>query len=193
MRRRGIPTWGVFTQKRYSSGGALIDIGVHVLDQTMWLMGNPKPVAVSGATYTAFGNRPEVVAEGKHWDASVFDVDDLGVGLVRFANGATLYLRASWASNIEKGFVEHKLLGTLGGAVKSPLKVYKELHGTLVDVTPVSLPDIKPNVAECAHFIACARGDTECLVVPEQVLDVQAVLDGIYESARTGREVRLEH
>ena len=192
LRRRGIPGWGVFTQKKFQGGGALIDIGVHTLDQTLWLMGNPRPVTVMGATYAAFGHRPEVVSEGQHWDAAKFDVDDMGVGMVRFANGATLYLRASWAANIEKSYSEQKLLGTLGGASKSPLKIYTEKHGALVDITPTGLPEVKAHFKEIEHFVACVRGETACMVVPEQVLDVQAILDAIYESARTGHEVRLD-
>jgi predicted dehydrogenase len=191
LRRRGIPAWGVFTQKKFQGGGALIDIGVHTLDQTLWLMGNPTPVAVMGATYAAFGHRPEVVSEGPHWDASKFDVDDMGVGMVRFANGATLYLRASWAANIEKSYTEQKLLGTLGGASKSPLKIYTEKHGALIDITPTGLPEVQAHYKEIEHFVACVRGETACMVVPEQVLDVQAILDAIYESSRTGHEVRL--
>jgi len=193
MRRRGIPGWGVFTQKKLQGGGALIDIGVHTLDHTMWLMGNPKPVAVMGATYAAFGKRPEVVSIWDHWDANKFDVEDMGVGMVRFANGATLILRASWAANIEKEFSETRILGTQGGAYMPPLRIFKEMHQALADVTPVYLKEVKPHVKEIEHFIACVRGECECLVVPEQVLDVQAVLDAIYQSAETGREVRLDN
>ena len=191
MRRRGIPGWGVFTQKRFQGGGALIDIGVHTLDHTMWLMGNPKPVSVMGATYAAFGKRADVVTIGERWDATKFDVDDMGVGMVRFANGATLILRAAWAANIEKSFSETRILGTQGGATMSPLRVYKEMQQSLVDITPAYLPEVKPHTQEIEHFIACVRGEAECLVVPEQVLDVQAVLDAIYLSAETGHEVVL--
>ena len=192
MRRRGIPGWGVFTQKKLQGGGALIDIGVHTLDHTMWLMGNPKPVSVMGATYAAFGKRKDVVSIWGLWDPAKFDVDDMGVGFVRFENGATLILRASWAANIEKEFSETRILGTQGGAFMPPLRIYKEMHQTLVDVTPAFLPEVKPHTKEIEHFIACVRGETECLVVPEQVLDVQAVLDAIYRSAETGCEVRLD-
>ena len=192
MRRRGIPGWGVFTQKKMQGGGALIDIGVHTLDHTLWLMGNPKPVAVTGATYAAFGKRQDVVSgPWAHWDANKFDVDDMGVAMVRFENGATLLLRASWAANIEKEFSETRVLGTEGGAYMSPLCIYKEMHGNLVDITPASLPEVKAHTQEIAHFISCVRGEQECQVVPEQVLDVQAILDAIYQSAETGREVRL--
>ncbi|NLG48824.1 MAG: Gfo/Idh/MocA family oxidoreductase [Chloroflexi bacterium] len=191
MRRRGIPGWGVFTQKQLQGGGALIDIGVHTLDHTMWLMGNPKPVSVMGATYAAFGKRADVVCIGAPWDATKFDVDDMGVAMVRFDNGPTLILRTSWAANIATSFQETRILGTQGGATMSPLRIYKEMHQSLVDITPTFLPEVKPHTKEIEHFIACVRGEAECIVVPEQVLDVQAVLDAVYRSAETGREVIL--
>ena len=192
MRRRGIPNWGVFTQKKLQGGGALIDIGVHTLDQTMWLMGNPKPVAVMGAAYAALGKRQDVAPPSwGAWDAAKFDVDDMGVALVRFENGATLMLRACWAAHIEKTVDETRVLGTHGGAYMKPLRIFKDMHGTMTDVTPKELPQVKPHTKEIEHFISCVLGEAECLVVPEQVLDVQAVLDAIYESSETGYEVRL--
>lgn len=191
LRRRGIPSWGVFTQKELQGGGALIDIGVHTLDHTMWLMGNPRPVSVMGATYLKFGKRKDVVNPWGQWDRNKFNVDDMGVGFVRFENGATLILRASWAANIEKEFSETRILGTDGGAYMRPLKIFKEMRESLVDITPTHLPEVKPHIEEITHFLACVRGEVECIVVPEQVLDVQAVLDAIYRSAETGHEVTL--
>jgi predicted dehydrogenase len=191
LRRRGIPSWGVFTQKELQGGGSLIDIGVHTLDHTMWLMGNPRPVSVMGVTYQKFGKRTDVVNPWGKWDTDKFNVDDLGIGLVRFENGASLILRASWAANIEKEFSETRVLGTEGGAYMRPLRIYKEMHQALVDITPTHLPEVKAHIEEITHFLACVRGECACLVVPEQVLDVQAVLDAVYESAETGHEVRL--
>jgi predicted dehydrogenase len=192
LRRRGIPSWGVFTQKAMQGGGALIDVGVHGLDKTLWLMGNPKPVAVFGATYAAFGKRTDVVSPWGQWDAAKFDVDDLGVALVRFANGATLMLRASWAAHIEKAVEETRILGTLGGGQLNPLAIYKDEHGAMVNITPTSLPEVKGHTKEIEHFCACVRGECACQVPVEQVLDVQAILDGVYRSAETGREMRLD-
>ena len=192
MRRRGIPNWGVFTQKKLQGGGALIDIGVHALDHTMWLMGNPKPVSVLGAVYTAFGKRQDVAPPPwGAWDPAKFDVDDMGVAFVRLENGATLMLRACWAAHIESTVNETRILGTQGGAHMSPLRIFKDVHQTMTNVTPTQLPQVKPHTKEIEHFISCVRGEAECLVVPEQVLDVQAVLDAIYESSETGHEVRL--
>jgi len=191
MRKRGIPAWGVFTQKKLQGGGALIDIGVHTLDHTMWLMGNPRPVSVVGATYATFGKRQDVVSVWDHWDASKFDVEDMGVAMVRFENGATLMLRACWAANIADNFQETRILGSHGGAFMPPLRIHKEMHERLIDITPTHLPKVKAHTKEIEHFVACVRGEAQCLVVPEQVLQVQAVLDAIYESAESGAEVRL--
>jgi predicted dehydrogenase len=188
MRRRGIPGWGVFTQKALQGGGALIDIGVHTLDHTMWLMGNPKPVSVMGVTYAAFGKRSDVVSIWAPWDASTFDVDDMAVALVRFEGGASLILRTSWAANIEKAYQETRILGTKGGAYMSPLRVFKELHGSLVDIAPTNIPDGNPHTAEIGHFIACVRNECACAVDLDSVLQTQAVLDAIYRSAETGHE-----
>ncbi len=192
MRRRGIPTWGVFTQRRFQGGGALIDIGVHALDRTLWLMGNPKPVSVLGATYAQFGKRTDVASPRGMWDVDKFDVDDMGVALVRFENGATLILRACWAAHIAGNLVETRVLGTHGGASLPPLSIHRDLHGDMVDITPTGLVEVRPHAAEIAHFIACVRGEAECIVKPEQVLDVQAILDAIYASGETGAEVRLD-
>ncbi len=192
LRRRGIPTWGVFTQKELQGGGALIDIGVHVLDRTLWFMGNPKPVAVMGATYANFGKRTDLATPSGMWDAERFNVDDMGVAMVRFENGATLILKASWDGHIEDSFTETRILGTHGGAVMSPLKIFKDMHGTMVNITPAGLPKVQTHTKEIEHFIAVVRGEAECMVKPEEVLDVQAILDAIYKSAETGREVLVE-
>jgi predicted dehydrogenase len=192
LRRRGIPSWGVFTQKSLQGGGALIDVGVHALDLTMWLMGNPKPVSVTGVTYQAFGKRDDVVNPWGPWDTSLFDVDDMGIGLIRFDNGASLVLRASWAANLEASH-GNRVLGTHGGAQTMPIKVFTEQHGALVDVTPTSLPEVRAHTEEIRHFIACIQGEQQPIVKVQQVLDVQAVLDAVYASAESGHEVVIEN
>ncbi|HHX65115.1 MAG TPA: Gfo/Idh/MocA family oxidoreductase [Chloroflexi bacterium] len=192
LRRRGVPSWGVFTRKDLQGGGALIDIGVHTLDHTMWLMGCPRPVAVMGATYTAFGKREGIFNPWGPWDPTRFDVDDMGVALIRFDNGATLMLKAAWAAHIEKTTTETRILGTEGGACMSPLHIYKDMHQTMVDITPVQLTEVKSHTKEIEHFIGCIRGEHTCIVDAEQVLYVQAVLDAIYASSQTGREVCID-
>jgi len=125
---------GWFTDKKRSGGGALIDIGVHRLDLALWLMGYPEPITVSGATYSALADR--VAAD----QGCAFDVEDLACAMVRFRNGATLILEASWASNTRDN--EHLttvLCGDKGGLYcgmdprtwKNVGEIYTEENGSL--------------------------------------------------------------
>ena len=107
QRRRGIPgKGGWFTTKEQSGGGPLIDLGVHMIDLTMWLMGNPTPVAVSGAVYSKFNDTETSDSVhssfGEKKADGTFDVEDLATGFIRFDNGASMQIEFSWASNIEQ-------------------------------------------------------------------------------------------
>ncbi len=190
LRRRGIPGWGVFTQKSMSGGGPLIDIGVHVLDLTLWLMGHPKPVSVSGGTYCVFGKRRNIFAPWGPWDPKKYTVEDMGVGFVRFANGATMVIESSWAAHIEETW-KSTLVGTNGGATTSPLQIMQEKHQTLVDVTPQRVAEINGHHAEVAAFVDAIRNGKPSPVPGEQGLMATRILDGIYRSAAAKKEVRI--
>ena len=119
LRRRGVPGWGVFIRKDMSGGGPLIDIGVHMLDFALWLMGHPKPTRVLGNTYCNFGKRKNIFAPWGEWDPKKYTVEDMGVGYVKFAGGASLALEASWAAHIDEDMMRVTLVGTEGGAVST--------------------------------------------------------------------------
>ncbi len=192
IRRRGIPSWGVFIDKEKQGGGPLIDIGVHILDTTLWLMGHPKPVAASGVTYAKFGPRPGIFGNYGSWDHTKFTVEDFAAGLVRFDNGATLMIESSFAANIEKDRMALAILGTEGGCQTDPLKLFREEYGTLVDVTPVYVPESKMYHAEMRGFLDSIINDTEPPVTGEQALMVMKILDGIYRSSELGAEVKID-
>lgn len=192
IRRRGIPgRGGWFTTKELSGGGPLIDLGVHMIDMALWLSGNPKPVAVSGTTYRKFADRPD--ASGKV-PAGTFDVEDLAAGFIRFDNGASLQIEFSWASNIaeEQKFLEWR--GTDGGfsLINDKLRVFTESEGVLVDLQP-QFPGatIPQHTANIHHFIECVLGRETPIFTPDQGVDMIKILSAIYESAESGREVRL--
>ena len=196
LRRRGIPGWGLFTQKDKQGGGPLIDIGVHILDLTLWLMGYPKPISVTGQTYVKFGNREGVIGLMGQWDPKTFTVEDFAAGFVRFENGATLTLESSFAANIAANEYHTSILGTEGGAYLEPLndaaaRVFREESGTLTDTAPVFLPAVLTHEAELRAFVQALLDDTPVPVPGEQGLRVTRILDALYESAETGREVRL--
>lgn len=182
-RRRGIPlgTRSWFTDKKRSGGGALIDIGVHALDCAWWLMGTPRPVAVSGNTYSHFGH---VLPKGTH-----FDVDDSAFALIKFANDATLILECSWALNLPGGGAM-QIAGTQGGADLNPLRVFTERDGVQVDITP-QVPDTNAFAGQTAHFVDCIQKGQPPIVPAEHGVQLMQMLDGIYRSAASGREVKI--
>lgn len=191
LRRRGVPAWGVFIEKDKQGGGPMIDIGVHMLDTALYLMGHPKPKAISGQTYTKFGNREGVFNPWGQWDPKKYTVEDYATGLVRFEDGATLSIEASFVANIQKDAMNVTLLGTEGGSDLEPFKIYTERHNRLIEETPVNLPGVNGYEAELREFFASILEDRDPLVTGEQALQTQIILDGVYKSSDLGREVQV--
>jgi predicted dehydrogenase len=198
MRRTGIPKLGTwFGNKEIAGGGSLYDIGVHMLDLCLYTINNFEPVSVVGATYTKFGNRG--LGEGG-WGMSdrsdiPFDVDDFASAFIRFANGATVALDTSWAAHQAQGDRNNvEIFGTEAGATLRPARLFRgsaSLPATyeIVDELKVALK--MPHQDRFHNFINHLRGEEELCVTTHQALVVQKILDGIAESSRTGREVRL--
>src|SRR5699024_5299041 len=99
IRRRAVPTWGVFLDEEAQGGGPLIDIGTHALDMTLWMMDNYQPKYVVGNTYHALSNMKDAANAWGSWDPEKFTVEDSAFGFVVMENGATIYLESSWALN----------------------------------------------------------------------------------------------
>ena len=193
LRRMGIPSWGAYHQRAFA-GGCLMDYGVHALDQTIWLAGNPKPVSVSAVMQQGFGQRPEIAsAWGRNgWDPKCFDVEDFAAAFVRFQDGSCMVLRASWAAHIAKDEFSSRLLGADGGATTLPPTVYTLGEGKQVNEELGPFPWSNPYEAEVAHFLAVVRGEVEPVVKEEETMNVQRILDAAYRSAEEGREVPVE-
>jgi predicted dehydrogenase len=193
LRRRGIPGWGLFISKEKNGGGPLIDIGVHVLDATLHILGFPKPIAVSGQTYQEFGKRSDVIGLMGQWDYKNFTVEDFAVAQVRFENGMTLTLESSFCANIEpQELFNFQILGDKGGCELSPLKMYTEQHRTLLDITPKYLPQgVQSHAVQIASFVDSVLNDKPVYTPGEQALQVTRIIDAIYESSAKGREVKL--
>ncbi len=192
LRRMGIPTWGKFHYKEHSHGGALLDVGVHMLDLAVYLMDNPKPVRVSAQMAAKFGKRPEVAKLLRNaWDPAKFDVEDFAVALVHFDNGATLLLRASWAAHIDAETFSVRLVGTEAGATTTPPVVYRDHAGIPVD-EKLLVPQADWTASytrEIAHWLKVVQGEAKPMVKPEETLNVQRIIDAAYRSAAEDREV----
>jgi predicted dehydrogenase len=193
LRRSGIPRIGSwFTQTQFAGGGSIYDIGVHALDRALFLMGEFEAAAVSGQTFAKFG--PRGLGDGNWGKGEVdpskpFDVDDSSISLIKLKSGRTVLLETAWAGHLEN-YDGTQLFGTEAGLRFSPLEI---LHDTPdgYKIEPVEhLPNlVDPN--RMAHFIDVLLGEAEPFIKPEESLALQKILDAIYESSRTGREVRL--
>jgi predicted dehydrogenase len=209
MRRRGVPTWGRFHIEAFSGGGPLYDLGVHILDALLWIIGNPRVVSASGMTYLKLAHRdeglqasladsgaPVGVYDPRPFDPCEFDVEDLAVGFLRLENQATISIRSSWAANVPEGVGGTVILGTEGGLRLRPLALVRNMGSYQVDVTPKvpKDPDIPfyGHWRETAHLVRILRGEETPIVKREEVLNVMRALEGLYRSAAEGREVRLD-
>lgn len=196
FRRAGIPKIGTwFGNKALAGGGALLDIGVHLLDLALYLTGDFRPVAVSGQTYGKFGHRG--LGEGG-WglsdrNAGSFDVDDAATAMIKLASGITVSLEVTWAIHQRDGQrMNVELFGSEAGAGCYPLELYRRNADGYQVLTDVSARQDHPHNKRFFNFIGAILGREPLLVSMQQALAVQSILDAIYESSTTGREVRLE-
>lgn len=194
LRRRGIPNWGVFGRKDLQGGGPMIDIGVHILDMSLFIMGMPKPVAASGSCYTYIGNKPsDTSCMWPNWDHKTYTVEDLATGFVRFKGGMSLSIEASFAAHIEKDVFATTIMGTKGGVYVGDdgVRVFTDQDGKMVNMSPAYLPNVDSFFTKMQTWIEAIRG-AKNPSPGEDGLTIQKILDGIYESARKGREMAIK-
>jgi len=198
VRRHGNPG-GWFGNKALSGGGPIIDLGVHVIDQTRYLMGNPKPVSVYAVAGDKLGNRPHLKNQvgwrpkGSGKD-DVCDVEDFATALIRYDNGSATLLETAYDINGE-ALAGKMLFGTKAGMdLSNGVKIYGEYNDFLADIH-VDTKNYTEHGEffdlEMAHFVDCIINGTECRAKAEDGIVVMKILDAIYESARTGHEVLL--
>jgi predicted dehydrogenase len=203
IRRRAVPTWGVFLDEEKQGGGPLIDIGTHALDLTLWMMNNYEPKVVLGSTFHKLSSRENAANAWGPWDPAKFTVEDSAFGMVIMKNGATIMLESSWALNsLQTGEARCTLCGTEGGAdMQDGLRINGENHSRLymnkiqLDTGGVDFYDGKKESAadvEARLWLASIENDSEPVVTPEQACVVSEILEAIYESSRTGKAVYFE-
>jgi len=201
LRRRGVPTWGVFMDEEEQGGGPLIDIGTHALDLTLWLMDNYKPKSVMGNVYKKLRADGNCGNDFGPWDPKKFTVEDSAFGFITMQNGATISLESSWAINLADVREATTILcGTKGGADFSDgLRINGADLGSLylrkVDTHKGGVAfyegvnNGKCEQVEAARWINAVRKSKLPVVLPEQAIVVTQLLEAIYTSAKTGELV----
>ena len=203
IRRRAVPTWGVFLDAEKQGGGPLIDIGTHALDLTLWMMDNYEPEMVMGSVYRKLADQTDTGNAWGDWDPNIFTVEDSAFGFIKMKNGATINLESSWALNsLDVGEAQTVLCGTKAGAdMVKGLKINKVNYGRQC----VEEPDLaaggvafydggaeKPADMEQRIFYDAVVNGKPLVVQPRQAMVVTQILEAIYESGKTGKAVYFE-
>lgn len=204
VRRRAVPTWGVFQDKSQQGGGPLIDIGTHALDLTLWMMNNYKPKSVTGAVFNKMADKCEGNLFGP-WDPKKVEVEDSAFGFIKMDNGALIFLETSWILNTtDTKEASVTLCGTeAGAAIKSDFTGKDELtfnrakYGQLFEERMSDKATIAlfegtkqdPGQLETVNWLLSIINDKDPLVLPEQAFVVTQILDAIYTSHNTGKMI----
>lgn len=204
LRRRAVPTWGVFLDEENQGGGPLIDIGTHALDLTLWLMNNYAPVSVVGSVYHKLSQRANEANAWDSWDPAKFTVEDSAFGFIKFANGATVVLESSWALNtLDVREAKCTLCGTEAGADMegSGLRIngtelgrmyQQEINLAAGGVAFYEGTSMSRTDLEARTFYEALLNDTDPVVLPEQALVVSEILEAIYISAKTEKPFNFD-
>ena len=199
IRRRAVPNWGVFLNEYEQGGGPLIDIGTHALDLTLWMMDNYKPKYCVGTAYHKLNNDSDQGNTWGNWDPKEFTVEDSAFGFIVMENGATIVLESSWALNsLDVREAQTTLCGTKAGAdMVDGLRINGVHNGRQYVTKPsfsaggVAFNDGKkgesPAIREARAWLNAVVDGTEISTKPEQAFVVTRILEGIYESAKTGK------
>ncbi|WP_088006683.1 Gfo/Idh/MocA family protein [Indiicoccus explosivorum] len=191
LRRRGIPGWGVFTDRNLQGGGPLIDIGVHMLDTALYLMDYPPIDAVFAVAHKQIGpnTRP---GRMRNWDPLAYSVEDSLMGLIRFRNGGSLTIETSFALNMaESEVMDIELFGDEGGASVFPPRLFQEKYNQLTDTEFPYLKAQDPHARSIANFVDACFGRQPILVTAGEAVELQRLMDALYESAAAGEAVKL--
>ncbi len=198
IRRNGNPG-GWFGEKARSGGGPLIDLGVHVIDLTRYLVGRPRVTSVYAATFRKLGARndvktPKAYVAASATDHDICDCEDLASALVRFDNGFVLSVEVSFSLNTANEGNTVQIFGTEGGIeiAKPGVEFYNVTEGYLSNVQFAGKTGFDFGEAfgnETAHFVQYIKGNTECRNPAEDGVEMMKILDAIYASAESGHEV----
>ncbi len=203
IRRRAVPTWGVFLDAEKQGGGPLIDIGTHALDLTLWMMDNYEPESVTGSVFRKLADQKDTGNAWGDWDPEIFTVEDSAFGFIKMKNGATITLESSWALNsLDVDEAKTSLCGTKAGAdMKDGLRINRVQYGRqcvekpALDAGGVAFYDgssERPEDIEQKIFYEAVAEGKPLTVKPEQAMVVTQILEAIYESAKTGKTVYFD-
>lgn len=198
LRRSAIPRIGSwFTQKKFAGGGAFADLGIHILDLSLYLMNSFDVTSVSAHIQSRFG--PRGMGEFS-WGMSEidsgrpFDVEDTSVALLRLKGGRSVLLEASWSGFHPLDHPEQSihLLGEQGSISLFPARMYRPGKAG-IEMVQLEKDELPLPEDRIQHFVDCAIYNRKPAVPLEQSVKLQRMVDAIYKSAATGKEVKVSN
>jgi predicted dehydrogenase len=200
-RRRGRPYvdgYGTFSfvRKETAAGGALFDMGVYHISQILYLLDNPKVLTISGATHQEIDMYEDRRREGR------YDVEELGIALVRLEGGITFFIEEAWAIHLS-GTDGSKIAGSKGGVTLNPFAFHTTVSDMEMDAhfdlgsARTRWGSVFPQESEALrspqhHWVAALLGRTELLPTARIGLNTMLISEGVYLSQKVGREVTGE-
>lgn len=204
IRRRAVPTWGVFIDEEKQGGGPLIDIGTHALDLTLHMMNNYEPAYCVGKTFHKLNKNTQTGNAWGDWDVDRFTAEDAAFGFIVMKNGAVIYLKSSWALNMANPV--EAVTTVCGDKAGADMLDGLRINGVKNGHQYIMKPDFnagsvaffsgaggsEPSDLEAANFSAAILDGEELNVKPEQAAVVTRILEAIYESEKTGKPVYFD-
>lgn len=191
LRRCGIPGWGSFTNKEVQGGGPLIDLGVHMLDAALYVLGFPKIEKVTAKMYQKIGTKKSAGTLGE-WDPEKFEVEDSLFGFVELEGGRLLQLETSFALNIkETSIMNVEFCGDQAGATLYPAQIYTDEGGELVSLLKREIADADRHQKSMRSFVDKCLGKDVMVADGEQGYVIQQLIEALYESAEKGESVSI--
>src|SRR5215203_1883849 len=192
LRRRGIPGWGQFTNKEIQGGGALMDIGIHVLDLALFLLGYPDAKNVLASMYDHIGKNGGTGLMGQ-WDKNSFTVEDACFAHIGLANGCSITIETAFALNVEdEKNINLHIYGSKMGAVLQPLKLFTEQKNELVNIDFPFLAEVNTHYENVHRFLDTCLGEPSVVCTGDEGAALQKIIECIYASAEQKRAIEFK-
>ena len=203
LRRRGIPTWGVFLDYEKQGGGPMIDIGTHSIDSALFIIDNYDVASVTGVSYQKLGPHCAEANNGRWYAPEEYQVEDSAMGFIRFKNGCAMHIEASWAINLEEIGSTPIIVGDKAGLSMhdGKVRVNGELNGNLFeqDFTPNRYTrdlfkgrELNGSQYDMNQWISAVTEGTPLLSPGRKAAVVSQIIEAIYTSAKTGKTIYFD-